>query len=143
LNPTITVWDTYLDVGKTGDAGNITWRVIKDGVSGVRSSAGAVTEPDSTYAPGEYKVPLDATDMNADVVEVVGTSTTAGVQVRTLKIVTEQGTVAAVKTDTAAILLDTGTDGVKLADDAITASKFDETTAFPQTAADVGGMVLP
>lgn len=34
-------------------------------------------------------------------------------------------------------------DGVTLQDDAITASKFDESTAFPQTSADVEGMVLP
>lgn len=34
-------------------------------------------------------------------------------------------------------------DGVTLADDAITASKFDESTAFPQTVADVAAMVVP
>jgi len=34
-------------------------------------------------------------------------------------------------------------DGVTLADDAITASKFDEATAFPQTSADVEALVLP
>jgi hypothetical protein len=33
-------------------------------------------------------------------------------------------------------------DGVTLADDAITAAKFDESTAFPQTAADVGPLVI-
>jgi len=37
-----------------------------------------------------------------------------------------------------AILADTGTDGVKLAADAITASTFDESTAFPLTASDTG-----
>lgn len=34
-------------------------------------------------------------------------------------------------------------DGVTLADDAITATKFDQSTAFPQTAADVAALVLP
>jgi hypothetical protein len=37
-----------------------------------------------------------------------------------------------------AILADTGTDGVVLANDAITAAKFDESTAFPLAAADTG-----
>jgi len=41
-----------------------------------------------------------------------------------------------------AVLLDTGTDGVVLADDAITSDKFDESTAFPQTTEDVGAMQL-
>ena len=34
-------------------------------------------------------------------------------------------------------------DGVTLADDAITAAKFDQSTAFPQTAADVAALVVP
>lgn len=38
----------------------------------------------------------------------------------------------------ALILADTGTDGVKLADDAITGAKFDESTAFPLKSADTG-----
>jgi len=37
-----------------------------------------------------------------------------------------------------AILADTGTDGVVLANDAITAAKFDESTAFPLKSADAG-----
>ncbi len=37
-----------------------------------------------------------------------------------------------------AILTDTGTDGVKIADGAITASKFDESTAYPLKSADTG-----
>ena len=37
-----------------------------------------------------------------------------------------------------AILLDTGTDGVLIADDAITSAAFDEATAFPVTSVDAG-----
>lgn len=44
--------------------------------------------------------------------------------------------------DTAAILDDTGTNGVVLANDAITAAKFDESTAFPLTAADTGSTAV-
>ena len=45
---------------------------------------------------------------------------------------------AAIKVDTAAILDDTGTGGVILAADAIKAVSFDESTAWPLTAADTG-----
>lgn len=41
-------------------------------------------------------------------------------------------------TDIDAILTDTGTDGVVLADDAITSAKYDETTAYPLKSADSG-----
>lgn len=44
----------------------------------------------------------------------------------------------AMNTNVSAILSDTGTDGVKLANDAITSAKFDETTAFPVKSADTG-----
>ena len=49
---------------------------------------------------------------------------------------------SAIKTETAAILADTGTDGVKIADDAITAAKFDESTAFPLKSADTGATAV-
>ena len=32
FNAAVTVWDTNLDTGKNGDIGNITWRLLKDGV---------------------------------------------------------------------------------------------------------------
>jgi len=41
-------------------------------------------------------------------------------------------------TDVDLILADTGSDGVVLADDAITSAKFDESTAFPVSSADTG-----
>lgn len=49
---------------------------------------------------------------------------------------------ALVKADTAAILADTGTDGVVLANDAITSAKFDESTAWPLKAADAGSTYI-
>lgn len=49
---------------------------------------------------------------------------------------------AAIKAETALILADTGTDGVVLADDAITSAKYDETTAFPVKAADAGSTYI-
>jgi hypothetical protein len=50
---------------------------------------------------------------------------------------------AAVDTTVTAVLDDTGSAGVALADNAITKNKFDETTAFPQSRSDVTPMVLP
>lgn len=44
--------------------------------------------------------------------------------------------------DIAAILADTGTDGVVLANDAITSAKFDESTAFPLKATDSGSTYI-
>jgi len=43
-----------------------------------------------------------------------------------------------VAVDAAAVLVDTGTDGVALANDAITSAKFDESTAYPLKSADTG-----
>lgn len=48
----------------------------------------------------------------------------------------------AVDSNVDAILADTGTDGVKIAADAITASTFDESTAFPIKSADTGATTL-
>jgi hypothetical protein len=79
-------------------------------------------------------------EINTDVESIVSTLGVAGAGLTVLATATN---LALVKTDTAAILLDTGTDGVKLAPDAITAATFDESTAFPKTEADAAGMVLP
>lgn len=46
--------------------------------------------------------------------------------------------IATVDSNVDAILLDTGTDGVVLADDAITSAKYDESTAYPLKSADTG-----
>lgn len=51
--------------------------------------------------------------------------------------------VAVLKIDIDKILADTGTDGVRLARQAITALSFDNETAYPQTGPDVSPMVLP
>jgi len=50
----------------------------------------------------------------------------------------DSGALSTIDSNVDAILADTGTDGVVLADDAITAAKFDETTAFPLESADSG-----
>ena len=55
-----------------------------------------------------------------------------------VEIYTAAQTLDAIDANVDSILADTGTDGVVLANDAITLSKFDESTAFPLTASDVG-----
>jgi len=74
--------------------------------------------------------PLVASDAGATQVARVGADGD------TLETLSDE--IAAVKGDTAAILLDTGANGVLLADDAITLSKFDEATAWPLVASDAG-----
>lgn len=134
LTVTVTAWDTANNVPKTGDAANISIRLIKDGTGAARNDATAIAEVDATNAPGEYSVVLDATDMAADCVVVAGKSATSGVVVFGVKIITERGSVAAVKSDTAAILADTGTDGVVVAD----ASKSGYSLAADQSGVTVG-----
>jgi len=51
---------------------------------------------------------------------------------------TSAQTLNTIDTNVDAILSDTGTDGVVLANDAITSAKFDESSAYPLTAADSG-----
>lgn len=76
---------------KTGDSANISVRLIKDGTSGARHDATAITEVDATNASGEYSVVLDATDTNANAITVKGKSATSGVTIMPVKIITEQG----------------------------------------------------
>ena len=58
-------------------------------------------------------------------------------------VATVDGKVDVVDGNVDTILGQTGTSGVVLADDSISASTFDETTAFPQTTEDIEAMVLP
>lgn len=63
----------------TGDAGNITASVIKDGTRA--AAANAVAEVDATNAPGRYRLALDQAETNYDSVDVSAISGTSGVQV--------------------------------------------------------------
>jgi len=67
------VWDTDENVGKTGDAGNLTMRVIKDG-----SAAAAANSP-GEVENGLYKIVLSADEMDGSLVTVEGTSSTENV----------------------------------------------------------------
>ena len=62
-----------------------------------RNSVAAATQPNTSTHSGVYNVPLDTTDMGANIIVVGGTSTTPGVVVRPLTIITEQGHMAVIE----------------------------------------------
>lgn len=74
-----TVWDTANNVGKTGDAANITLKWIKDGTAATTTNS--CTEVDATNAPGVYKVLLTATECQALSGTLAGVSVSADVSV--------------------------------------------------------------
>lgn len=108
--------------------------------------ANITTLPTQIQTTGVLPVALTAAEMNGDRITVLfhdaagsewqDALVTIYTAAQTLD--TTDAAVDAVKTDTAAILLDTGTDGVVLANDAITSAKFDESTAYPLKSADTG-----
>ena len=131
---------------KTGETySSTTLKIIKDGT--VSSVAGTLSEVDATNAPGIYKVAITAAENTADVCTLCGKSSTSGVTISPstwCNITNVDSTVGTINTNTAntysvvsgnsgkldtidgivdSILVDTGTDGVVLANDAITAAK--------------------
>lgn len=100
INVTITAIDSSTGKRKTGDSGNISIYLVKDGTAAARNDATAISETDATNCPGEYTVELDATDMNANTVVVTGKSATANIEIVPVKIVTEVGKIAALQADT-------------------------------------------
>lgn len=92
-NVTLTVefmaWDTANSVGKTGDSGNFTLKVIKDGTSGAATNSPA--EIDATNCPGLYKLVLTATEMNGNCICLHGKSSTANVVLIPVQVATDQG----------------------------------------------------
>lgn len=82
-------WDTANNVGKTGDSGNFTLRVIKDGTASIPTNS--PSEVDSTNCPGVYKITLTADEMAANTITLAGKSSTEGVTIIPVNIVTESG----------------------------------------------------
>lgn len=161
----------YLSVGLVlaadGSAATGLTPTVRRNLDGTDAAiTGTVTEPNSD---GKYLIALSQADTNGDCCSYYITAATAvPVCINVHTDYPQTGDSYAVvanatygldkiKTDTAAILADTGTDGVllaaaydaaktaaqagdamTLADDAITSAKFDETTAFPVKSADTG-----
>jgi len=93
------VWDTSLNVGKTGDGANVTLNIIKDGGAST-SVTNSISEPSSANMPGVYELALTSTEMNADFITVGGKSSTADTVVFPVFIQTDQGDLAIIDTST-------------------------------------------
>jgi hypothetical protein len=92
--------------------GTYTKKVSIDGAA-VADITASVTEEDTTY--GQLSLVLSAAEMNGDAIWIYITDNTAGTVPLTMTIYTAANLMDAIKTETAAILADTGTDGVVIA----------------------------
>lgn len=80
--------DTSTGGGKTGDASNHTIKLVKDGTAATASNS--PTEIDSTNAPGYYKLVLTQAETNFNTIAVTGKSSTSGIVIIGLLLVTDQ-----------------------------------------------------
>ena len=116
-------WDTANNVGKTGDSGNFTLRLIKDGgVAGAPTNAGSISEPDSTNLKGVYEITLTATEMQAAVITLGGVSSTSDIVIYPLFLTTTtpanyKADVSALATAAALATVDTIVDAIKAVTD--------------------------
>ncbi|MDR0307636.1 MAG: hypothetical protein LBI42_12480 [Chitinispirillales bacterium] len=90
------VWDTENNCGKTGDAANITLKIIKDGAV-FNVNAGRVTEVSAANTPGIYQIILTASEMDANFICVSGVSSSNKVVVYPAFIQTESGELVEIK----------------------------------------------
>lgn len=95
LTVTYTAWDTSANTPKAGDAAHHTLRLIRDGVES--TPINSPSEVDATNAKGEYKLTLTAAEMNVDFLTLCGVSSTANVSIIPVKIVTDDGDLAAIR----------------------------------------------
>ena len=82
-------WDTVNNVGKTGDVGNHTIKLVRDGVVAIPTNT--PVEVDATNCPGIYKLSLIASEMNCNVVTLAGKSSATGVSIIPITVTTEGG----------------------------------------------------
>lgn len=78
ITVSVIAWDTANNMGKTGDAANITVRGVGDGVE-FTPSAPTISEVDATNLPGVYSVSLIASENNYNFVTLGGVSATSDV----------------------------------------------------------------
>ena len=114
-------WDTGNQVGKTGDAGNHTIYVSIDGVANAVDDTSSA-EVDATNLQGHYQVTLTAAEMNGNHIMVGGESSTSNIIIVPISITTERGDLDTVDGNVDSILLQTGTNGVKIGAGALTAT---------------------
>jgi len=79
---TVYAWDTANNVWKTGDAGNITAYISKDGGAAASFASGAnPTEIDATNMKGAYRFAPAQADTNCDNLEFVAQSATSDISI--------------------------------------------------------------
>jgi len=100
-------WNTSTNAPQTGDAGNHTIKLIKDGVEATATNAPA--EVDSTNDKGKYTVVLTLTEMTCDTIDVGGISSTASVVLFGPFITTEHGVLPKIQQGSAGCLPTVGT----------------------------------
>lgn len=81
-------WNTSTNTPQTGDEGNHTLRIIKDGVES--TPAGSPSEIDATNLRGVYSITLTANEMQADALTFGGISGTANVEIIPIIIITQR-----------------------------------------------------
>jgi hypothetical protein len=99
-------WDTVNSVGKTGDAANHTIKILADG--SLITPAASPIQADIGL-PGVYKISLTNAEMNYNCITLGGLSSTAGVSLIPVTIVTERGVLANI----AGTTFDTTTDSLE------------------------------
>ena len=82
-------WNNSLGVAKTGDAGNITAQISKDGAATAATNDTNPTELDATDAPGIYIFDMEQAETNADLVVICAVSSTADIVLRPVIIYTQ------------------------------------------------------
>jgi|ERR1019366_9723143 hypothetical protein len=79
-------WNSTLNVGQAGDAANHSLHLVRDGIEG--GITNSPSEIDSLGCPGLYSVNLTAAEMNANLVVLSGKSSTLGVSIVPVEIIT-------------------------------------------------------
>lgn len=126
--------DNQIKANPTIAAGD--WKVSTDGAAFANLATLPDVDPDSSV---QVLVSLSAGEMNGDEIMVTAIDASGAEWHSAAWVIhTAAQTFDTMDTNIDSILADTGTDGVVLADDAITAGKFDESTAFPLKSADTG-----
>lgn len=126
--------DNQIKANPTIAAGD--WKVSTDGAAFANLATLPDVDPDTT---AQVLVSLSAGEMNGDEIMVTAIDASGAEWHSAAWVIhTAAQTFDTMDTNIDSILADTGTDGVVLANDAITAGKFDESTAFPLKSADTG-----
>lgn len=92
-------YDAINDAGKTGDAGNITAQISKDGAATAATDDTNPTELDATDAPGVYLFDMTQAETNANVIVLSAVSSTSDVYIEPVIIYTLPGDGTALAAD--------------------------------------------